>query len=104
MLKYEERNIQKRWNFLHNKTGRTTFSLTLIEVFMKTDNDQFTPQLDNLTINFRSPCLPDGQTAFSDLANGDYVITISKGGLETLTDSVSITSGWQEYDAELFFP
>lgn len=74
------------------------------KVFVKTDNDQFTPRLDDLTINFRSSCLPDGQTFFSGLASGDHTITVTKSGLESLTDTVSIISGWQEYDAVLFFP
>ena len=73
------------------------------KVFMQTIDDQITPRLDDITIEFKSSCGLDGQVYFSGLANGTYTITISKPGFQDLVDSaVIINSGWKLYKATLF--
>jgi len=72
------------------------------KIFMRTANDQFTPQLDDLTLGFYSSCIPDGQAYFSGLANGTYTLTIQKTGYQIFTDpAMSINSGWKMYKAVL---
>ena len=75
------------------------------KVFLSTQNDQFTPRLEDINIEFSSSCIPAGQVYFSGLANGTYTMTVSKGGFENhIDEEVIIDSNWQEYEAMLFAP
>lgn len=68
------------------------------KIFMKTDNENFTPIIDNIKISFSSSCFPAGQSFFNGLANDIYIITASKNGYQTFTDNaLSITNDWQDY-------
>ncbi len=72
------------------------------KVYMKTDDENFTPRIDDLTINFYSGCTISGQAFINGLANDTYNLTIEKTSYQTFTDSSLIISGsWQEYKATL---
>lgn len=75
------------------------------KVFMNTVNDQYTPKLEVLGIEFNSSCVPNGQAYFSSLNNGTYTLTVTKSGFDDwVDDAAAIDSDWQEYEAVLFVP
>lgn len=75
------------------------------KVFMKTENDQFTPKLEGLSIEYNSSCISNGQAYFSGLANGIYTITVSKSGYDIfIDDAVLVNGNWQEYEAIMLEP
>jgi len=72
------------------------------KVFLKTDNNAFTPSLEDVEFEFSSSCVPSGQVFFNGLSVGTYTITVSKLGFQIYVDSgVTISSGWQEYTATI---
>lgn len=72
------------------------------KIFLRTDDENFTPRLADLFIQWRSGCFPEGQTYFSGLALGTYTITVEKTGYQTFSDpNFSVTQNWQEYRAVL---
>ena len=72
---------------------------------MKTTNDQYTPQLNDMNIVFHSSCLSDGQAFFNGLPSGNYDINISKSGYVDSTEpAFPVTSGWQDFEETLFVP
>lgn len=71
------------------------------KIFMKTDNENFTPELDDLTIGFSSGCLTNGQSFINGLSSGTYNINIQKSGYQTYTDSIDLLESWKEYAATL---
>jgi hypothetical protein len=71
-------------------------------VVLRTDDENMTPKLEDLTLNFHSTCIPDGQVYFSGLAQDTYTITIEKTGYQTYTDSaVIIDENREDYRATL---
>ncbi|MBI5147887.1 MAG: prepilin-type N-terminal cleavage/methylation domain-containing protein [Parcubacteria group bacterium] len=72
------------------------------KTFLKTANENFTPSINDVSVNFSSSCLPSGQAFFNGLSSGTYTLTVSKSGFQTLTDAaVSVSQNWQEYNAIL---
>lgn len=72
------------------------------KAFLKTDDENFTPSLEDIEIEFSSDCVPNGQVFFNNLTTGTYTLTIIKSGYQTFVDSnVSISNDWQGYTAEL---
>lgn len=72
------------------------------KAFLKTDDENFTPSLEDIEIEFSSECVPNGQVFFDNLTAGTYTLTITKSGYQTFVDSnVSISNDWQEYQASL---
>ena len=84
-------------NPLHNNNRYLRY-----KIFMRTADENFTPTLNDLTINFSSPCITRGR-AFSDGLNaGTYTLTIEKAGYQTFIDpAVAVGGGSQEYLATL---
>ncbi|MDP3792186.1 MAG: prepilin-type N-terminal cleavage/methylation domain-containing protein [bacterium] len=75
------------------------------KIFLQTANDQFTPKLEDLKIEFKSSCIPSGQVYFDSLIAGTYTITAEKSGYDTFSDdAVSILESWQGYEAILTIP
>lgn len=110
-------NDDATWNFVGpDGTANTYYTLsdTVInsvhngqrywryKVFLKTDDEDFTPRLQDLSIQFRSGCVPGGQSFFRGLTSGAYTVTVEKSGFQTFTDSnFSVTQNWQEYRATI---
>lgn len=106
-------NDNTTWNFVGpDGTPNTFYSLSdsqiysghnnnrylQYQVFLKTENENYTPRLEEVKIEFRSSCLPDGQVFFNGLENGVYALTVQKSGYQNFTNSsLSIDSNWQEY-------
>ena len=72
---------------------------------MHTDNDQFTPRLADLSMEFASSCVPVGQVFFSGLSAGTHTLNVTKNGFDPyLDDEVIVDQDWQEYEADMFVP
>jgi hypothetical protein len=68
------------------------------KVFLKTADINTTPELQDVTVSFSSPCIPAGQALFQNLSTGTYTLTVSAPGYQNVTTSVAIVSGWQRVD------
>ena len=72
------------------------------KVFMRTQDENFTPSLEDIKLEFSSDCLSAGQAFFSGLGNGVYALTVEKSGYQSFSDvAVSISENWREYEAIL---
>ncbi|MBI5079510.1 hypothetical protein HZB06_02460 [Candidatus Wolfebacteria bacterium] len=72
------------------------------KVLMKTQDENFTPSLEDIKFEFSSDCLSAGQAFFNGLSNGTYALTVEKSGYSAFSDSnVSISENWREYEATL---
>ncbi len=109
-------NDGSAWNFLGPDGTANTFytassSINSIpnnsryfryKVYMKTLDQNYTPLLQNVAIDFSSLCIPAGQVFVNGLSNGAYTITIQKSGFQAYTDTnLLITNNWQSYNAIL---
>ncbi|MEK9171772.1 MAG: prepilin-type N-terminal cleavage/methylation domain-containing protein [Patescibacteria group bacterium] len=54
-----------------------------------------------LTTPSASSCVPPGQVFFTGLNVGDYSLTVSKTGYQPFTDTVPVSSSWQQREAIL---
>jgi Tfp pilus assembly protein PilV len=71
------------------------------QAFLSTASTTFTPNVSDVAITFASDCVPPGQVFFSGLLSGSYSISISWSGYQTINDTISMGSQWQEYVAEM---
>ena len=71
------------------------------KVFMKTDDENTTPELYDLRIDFGGACVPSGQALFGNLGLGDYTLEVAATGFQIVTSSVSITGNWQQAGVEM---
>ncbi|GEM_PF-434254 len=65
------------------------------KVFMQTLNENYTPKVDDISIEFSSDCTPGGQAYFSGLLSGTYTLTVSKTGYQTSVNSINMSPSWQ---------
>lgn len=74
------------------------------KVFMNTTDPAGTPRLEDLSFNFHSGCLTNGQAYFDGLTAGGYTISVAKTGFNSIDDLVSVLDDWQAYQDTLFVP
>lgn len=75
------------------------------KIFLRTENELVTPSFDDISIEFHSDCIPDGQAYFDGLDLGTYTITIEKAGYQNFADSaVVLDNDWEIYKAILLTP
>lgn len=109
-------NDQATWNFLGpDGTAGTFYTLTdsalnpihtgsryfRYKVFMQTASSTVTSYLADAAVTFTSSCVPPGQVTFAALTTGDYTLTVSKSGYQTFTDTVPVSSSWQQREVIL---
>lgn len=110
-------NDNSAWNFVGPDNTENTFYSSSSEpisaahnnnrylrykVFLKTDNQNFTPTLEDVKFIFNSSCVPSGQTFFNGLLNGIYSLTVQKAGYQNFTNNnLSISNNWQKYNIQL---
>lgn len=71
------------------------------KVYLFTQDQDYTPILSDLEIEFSSACIPGGQSFFPGLGAGTYSINIQRSGYQDFTGQIIIGSGWQGYKAIL---
>jgi len=83
-------------NSLHN--GDRYFRY---KAFLQTASSTWTPTVSDVSFTFTSSCVPPGQVFFTGLGTGNYTLTVSKTGYQPFTDTVSISSSWQQREVIL---
>lgn len=83
-------------NSLHN--GDRYFRY---KIFLQTTNANWTPIVSDISFTFTSACVPPSQVFFTGLAAGDYTLRISKAGYQPFTDTVTVSSSWQQREVIL---
>ncbi|MBS3903601.1 MAG: prepilin-type N-terminal cleavage/methylation domain-containing protein [Anaplasmataceae bacterium] len=71
------------------------------KVYLSTTDENFSPQLDDLSITFFGPCVPIGQSLFQNLANSTYDVTVSAPGYIIATTTATVSGSWQSVDLNL---
>ncbi len=104
-------NDQITWNFIGPdgtiNTFYTTNGQTLnnihtnnryfrYKVFLKTDSSNFTPQVDDINIEFTGICVPPAQALFTGLSAGNYDIQATSIGYQLATSTATVGGGWQQ--------
>ncbi|GIW66373.1 MAG: hypothetical protein KatS3mg095_0271 [Candidatus Parcubacteria bacterium] len=72
------------------------------KIYMKTNNENYTPVINNLGIRFSSNCLSPGQVIFSNLISGIYNIELNKEGYQTIATTTEINTTFKELKFILF--
>ncbi len=109
-------NDKATWNFL-GPDGTTNTYYTLAnqninvlhnnhryfryKAFLQTAITAWTPIISDVSLTFTSSCVPPGQVFFTGLGSGDYALTVSKTGYQTFTETVAVSSSWQQREVIL---
>ena len=109
-------NDTTTWNFLGPDGGVDTYytlanqNINLLhngdrylryKVFLQTASTTWTPTISDISFTFTSSCVPPGQLLFTGLGIGDYTVTVSKSGYQVFTDTVNVSSLWQQAEVTL---
>lgn len=109
-------NDEITWNFLGpDGTANTYYNLAnqninslhdgdryfRYKIFLQTTNTTWTPIVSDISFTFTSSCVPFGQVLFTGLAVGDYTMTVSKIGYQLFTDTITVSSSWQQREVIL---
>jgi hypothetical protein len=71
------------------------------KAYLQTASTTWTPTISDVSFTFTSSCVPPGQVLFSGLDAGDYTLTVSKTGYQTVVDTVTVASPWQSHEVVL---
>ncbi len=71
------------------------------KIFMKTDDPNSTPEIDDVSVEFSSVCVPPGYVLFSGLGSGSYSLTATAPPYLLATSSVSVSGAWQQIEMPL---
>ncbi|MCS7183975.1 MAG: hypothetical protein NZ866_01335 [Patescibacteria group bacterium] len=109
-------NDNTTWNFIGpDGTNNSYFnnspsSLTNIpknkrylryKIYLKTENENLTPLINEISLRFTSDCLANGQVLFSNLPLGVYNLLIKKNGFQIFTTSTNIQNRFKEIKVNL---
>lgn len=101
-LQIAANNDNSTWDFIGpDGTSYNNNRYLRYKVFLKTQNENFTPKLEEIKFEFSSSCIPSGQVFFNGLVNGTYALSVQKSGYQTASATVSISENWQEYKVTL---
>ena len=71
------------------------------QIYLSTASSTYTPNVGEISFTFSSLCVPPGQVMFGGLDDGEYALTISKSGYQTITKNIEIDSPWQQHEETL---
>ena len=109
-------NNKTTWNFLGSDgTANTYYTLAnqninslhngdrylRYKAFLQTTSTTWTPTVSDVSFTFTSSCVPPGQVLFTGLNADDYTVTVSKTGYQPFTDTVTVSSPWQQREVIL---
>ncbi len=108
-------NDQTTWNFIGpDGTANTSFAASSAiptelsgkryiryKAFMKTADEQYSPTLNDVQIEFNSICVPPYHVLFANLPAGTYAVSSTAPDYDEATSSVDISSGFQEIQSRL---
>jgi hypothetical protein len=72
------------------------------KAFLNTASTTYSPTLSEVAVTFTSNCVPQGQVYIDGLSLGTYDLYVTKTGYTTATDTVNISSNWQEKQITLY--
>lgn len=61
------------------------------KVFLNTADDRYTPTLSEAAFTYTNSCTPPGQTFFSSLSAGAYILEVSRSGYSTNSGTLDIS-------------
>lgn len=82
-------------------TGGITYRYFRYRVYLKTNDQNFTPTLSNIAVTFTNGCTPPGQVFFPGISAGTYDIEVTKSGYNPATTTLDIT-GYTSSTVRLF--
>mgnify|MGYP001564389500 FL=1 len=82
-------------------SGQNSNRYLRYKVFLSTLEENFTPRLEDLSVEFNSVCVPPYQVLFNNLSLGSYTLTASAPGYLGSPTPVSITGDWQQVEISL---
>lgn len=71
------------------------------QLYLQTASTTFTPNVAEVSFTFSSLCVPSGQAIFNGLEGGNYTLTASKTGYQTLIESIDVSTAWQQKEIVL---
>lgn len=100
-------NDDATWNFVGSDgTGGTFFTTAgnipaalsgkryfRYKVFMSTQDENYTPELDDVSIDFVADCVPSAQVIFSNLPQGTYTVDVTAQNYAQATSTIVIGAG-----------
>lgn len=66
------------------------------KIFLSTADQNYTPTVTSVKIEFKSVCVPPGEVLFNNLQSGAYNISVSASGYDLATSTASVTSNYQQ--------
>jgi len=109
-------NDQITWGFLGpDGTSNTFYTLADMNInpvhngdqyirykaFLVTASTTWTPNISDVALTFTSSCVPPGGVTFTGLVSGDYTLTVSQAGYQPFSDTINISSSWQQQEVVL---
>lgn len=67
-------------------------------VYLSTQDENQTPELSSININFSGFCVPKAQTVFQNLPLGTYDVLATASGFQTGSSTVSVSGDWQQVE------
>jgi prepilin-type N-terminal cleavage/methylation domain-containing protein len=90
-------------SFFTNPNGEQSMPVALlgkryvrIRIILRTNDVTATPSVEEMTLRFRTGCVPSGTAFFNGLQGGTYTIEVSRPGFLSFSDSISLSEDWQE--------
>jgi hypothetical protein len=71
------------------------------KVYLSTANQNATPEVDDISFDFRADCVPTAQSLFQNLPAGTYTLTANASGHPVATSSVVVGAGFQRVTISL---
>ena len=72
------------------------------KVYLETEDENTTPVINEVNLEFSGPCVPSSQVLFTNLVLvDDYELSVSASGYVLATSSVAVTSNWQQTEVSL---
>lgn len=72
------------------------------KVFLRTADENTTPSIADLSVEFNGPCVPQGHVLFTNLAlASDYILETAAAGYIQSTSTVDILGDWQQTEVLL---
>jgi len=115
-FQFAANNDNATWNFAGpDGTGSTYYAVSSstlnsdlngkrylrFKVFLTTENENFTPRLDDVWMEFNSVCVPDSQSLFQGLSLSTYDIQVSAPGYITGISTTTLTADRNEITINL---
>lgn len=117
LLQIAGNNDNSTWNFVGPTNSSTSYYSPAVatelsdiydgnryfryKLILNTSSTSQSPKVEDVYIEFSSPCLPSGHALFQDIESGIYDITVTAEGFHLATSTINIDSGHHEEIIEM---